>query len=856
MKTFCDYLGGKSMKSLNSLFLFLFVMVMLPMGLNSAARAETAPGYIVGAVDFPGFTTTSVSIIAVGGGNTSQQTINNSSTYQLAVAGGDSNYSVSASCGLKDADNNTLSVSFTQRNFPVASGATVTNDYVFNPGVIRFQVNVSGGATSSNSTGSWATKTAVSGEKTATYSLGTTATSATSYSWDLPVVPNQQIALTVKINVSGDSGSKNYAFLPANTTAAAGTYYKKLDLQDVAPGAVVVVPLDINYADTVTLNPPNNTGTAAGMVSLIGIPSSDFIRHSANTSNIYTDPGMYSRSYSFNSTQYPTTLSVPTTYFNEGLDYSVLRWSYVNGYSTNQAVTIYPGTTTYFDYQRAGGVLSGKINLSGTVQNEDLSAITVNMDGGRLYNPATGGYSQLENYYGNVPIKRDATAANIKRPSVRDYRLFLPTGDWNISDVTLARQLQSPSRTINLKFTDYTTNYDGKTYFGQPVHIEQGVNEKDLNYCFGSAIFRLRDTNGGLLKSPSISAKGTHVTNGAIDLNVSSITSSYTSSANIVPMAELEIFGPPANYSTTQIRIVTESGTPILYPTRYFSLSCGTTQVFDVPGPILETTTPTAELVTNAQLLPVSGRVVAFGTSTVASVTVNGQAATLTPIPGSSPAEVNFTFDMSLDDGENLITVTAILDNGAQAVEQLKVFVDHWQPTVAITSPVDGDLILTTEVDRPINVVSADAGYGYTLTVALDGTPIHTADGEAPTLTYDGTLNALPVGEHVITATVTDRAGNSASVSNTFSVGIYQPPPILSGLDDQVIEATSASGAIASFDVTATSTCSNDPNRRPLPLRCWRHKAMPSLPEPARPELSSGARSRFRMVTPCNTRFR
>jgi hypothetical protein len=109
-------------------------------------------------------------VTAVGGDTTAQTTTYDSSTYQLPVTGGNV-YTVSASCGLKDAAGNLLSVSFSQRTISVAPGATETNDYVFNNnfGIVRLHVDITGDPTTSSvSIGSWATKTPTQGEKTAT----------------------------------------------------------------------------------------------------------------------------------------------------------------------------------------------------------------------------------------------------------------------------------------------------------------------------------------------------------------------------------------------------------------------------------------------------------------------------------------------------------------------------------------------------------------------------------------------------------------------------------------------------------------------------------------------------------------
>jgi hypothetical protein len=225
----------------------------------------------------------------------------------------------------------------------------------------------------------------------------------------------------------------------------------------------------------------------------LGLPSGNFVRHNANTKNLYTNPAEHSREFSFAGNQYNVLISAPTTYFDDSVD-SSLRWPFINGVQDNNRVTVYPGTTTYLDFERAGGFLTGTINLSGAYENEDLSAITLNFSGlGKIYDAATNTWSYLGNYNGLATLKRDAIAANVKRPSVRDYRLFLTDGDWEMSSVTLTRQLSAPNRTSSVSFIDYNTRYDGKTYFGAPIHIEQGESQKDFDYCLGTTVVRFWD---------------------------------------------------------------------------------------------------------------------------------------------------------------------------------------------------------------------------------------------------------------------------------------------------------------------------------------------------------------------------
>lgn len=62
---------------------------------------------------------------------------------------------------------------------------------------------------------------------------------------------------------------------------------------------------------------------------------------------------------------------------------------------------------------------------------------------------------------------------------------------------------------------------------------------------------------------------------------------------------------------------------------------------------------------------------------------------------------------------------------------------------------------------------------------------------------------AFPLGTTTVTWTATDAAGNSSSANQNVTV-TDTTPPALAGLVNQVLEATSASGAVVTFNVTAT----------------------------------------------------
>ncbi len=406
--------------------------------------------------------------------------------------------------------------------------------------------------------------------------------------------------------------------------------------------------------------------------------------------------------------------------------------------------------------------------------------------------------------YAYVYLRRDVTG-NYKRPPVRQYKLFMTPGDWDTVGFGLRKDFVAPYiKYSTLSFNDYKLSYDGRSYFGTPVHIASGAeNQKDFNYCFGSAIFRFRAVGGGLLSSPYMSGNGTHKTNNVDDLSAS--VSAY-SSVNKVANPDLEIFGPAANYTLNTVRVYAEDGSQIIFPPITFSLACNTTKFFDIPGPTLIVMSPQEDLITSASSVPVTGR--SYSGSTIENIVVNGEAAVVTPVPGSSTNEVTFDHTIPLSAGKNILNITVTDVSNAQATDQRVVFADHWLPAVSIT-PASGTRFPDTETVIPFSVQASDQGYGYTLQVYLDGALISTTTGAENDTTpvavsYAGTLDRPSIGEHVITAVATDLAGNSTTFKSIIEVYLARDmvPPVITLLGSPTV-SVEAGNAYADAGATA-----------------------------------------------------
>ena len=131
----------------------------------------------------------------------------------------------------------------------------------------------------------------------------------------------------------------------------------------------------------------------------------------------------------------------------------------------------------------------------------------------------------------------------------------------------------------------------------------------------------------------------------------------------------------------------------------------------------------------------------------------------------------------------------------------LTVTADTTNPTISITSPNDGAIKDTNSFT--VSGTASDSGSGLQkVEVKIDSGSYSTATG---TSSWSFDVTNYPEGTHTITAKATDKAGNFATTSIDVT---YTPPdttaPTLKLPADITEEATSASGAVVSYTVTAT----------------------------------------------------
>jgi hypothetical protein len=128
-----------------------------------------------------------------------------------------------------------------------------------------------------------------------------------------------------------------------------------------------------------------------------------------------------------------------------------------------------------------------------------------------------------------------------------------------------------------------------------------------------------------------------------------------------------------------------------------------------------------------------------------------------------STSATRYTISSVLD-GRHTINVTAIDFAGNRDTDRIRLTIDTVPPDVAITSPMSGSVVPSSDVT--VSFTDGDAWGIARVEIALDGESPQALDLAATSLGF----TSLSDGGHRVDVTVYDRAGNSRTATTSFQV--------------------------------------------------------------------------------------
>ncbi len=232
--------------------------------------------------------------------------------------------------------------------------------------------------------------------------------------------------------------------------------------------------------------------------------------------------------------------------------------------------------------------------------------------------------------------------------------------------------------------------------------------------------------------------------------------------------------------------------------------SASITITLDTINPLVAISAPSNNAIFNTSTITVTGTAsdnLGTGINQV-TVSINNGAQNVATLSGN-----NWSFSIpNLSDGTYTIIATATDKAGNTANTSITITVDTTKPVVVISSPSNGALLnnLSTAVtgtasDNPgtgINQVTVSINNGAQNVATLSGN------------NWSFSASSLVVGSNVITATATDKAGNTANTSITITVGVNTPiittPSATTSNPSQSITGTAAPNSIVNVYSGAT----------------------------------------------------
>jgi hypothetical protein len=760
-------------KSINKIFkrvILSFALLLSSQIPASGDVVELNPGYINGTVTVAGAQLNRVQISGSSSpynsntsasSNTGSSSINYSMTVNVPT-GTNPVYTVNANAY---SDSNYDRVHFPTQSVTTSVNSTSTANFSLNnPGFIQGNFSVTGGGTISS-----ANLTVYAASATYPYSY-TSTNSNRGQNYNVPVFPGNSLRVYARIYLTDGTNIS----LPQRTVNLAAGQTLTLDYTYDVPVAV--------------------TGTLSGMVTSNGPNVPNRHRVSANGPPYKNQSLNGNGSYSFS--------DIPVGYyylydyinFNNNRQYFQVPNSAYSPATTNRRYQVFGGQDTEVDIFYDQSMINGRINVTGSAPQSELSQIYVYAYGING-NPSFGGYG-----YDRVTS------------STGDYELVLSEGNWSLNNVYLYFRNNSSDPDEYLNSQIY---YRPNNSIVATTPSQSGAKDFTLPTGEVTVTFRIAGNTGTTMSNPRLSRNCTkRDENGNVEYTYG-INASNGRQSN-VEVGKVRFYGLEGTCKL--LAQATVGGGTTTFGEVEVVVVPGTSVVVDIGGPSLTVNSPSPEYITSNASIAVTGTVT--DDVQVDTVTVNGSGATLTTTNNPGDAnELSFSSTVALVRGPNLITTIAkdTSDPAKEAEDKRTVYRDDGPPTLSFTpannsTVASGGAVTTVTLSGTAN---DDAGIK---SVSVQGVAApFAATGNGNQVSYSGSLD-LTEGENFIEVVVTDISNRSTTETHKVTVtDVDTTPPVITspaditvnndpGLPTAVVNFASATATDNSGSATVTQT--------------------------------------------------
>jgi hypothetical protein len=546
------------------------------------------------------------------------------------------------------------------------------------------------------------------------------------------------------------AGQYRVAVAPASGLRIAGTVTLGNGVQvsipqqtfNVASGASVTVNVNVTAPTpgTVsgTISSPGSNAINQYYLFNLGAQQSLLSPFGANNSKVYTAtvaPGTY----------YPSIYA----YFNANDDFLYVPQStFQTGNSPANRVDVAAGGAATVDINIPQAAITGTINVDGPVPAGSINQQLVYALG--LPGAASGGQTQ---------DRVNTTTGAMD--------LLVTPGSWYLyyAFTSVYRNSPDPTQFLNAYF--YYYDYTGSS---NPITVPSAGASvtRDWTIPVGKATLTLSVPSGTTLSNPGVQGY-CYVRNSANTIIGQYNFGGSSSGQNNVSSGIVTFFAAGECYVTPQATI---GGAQVSFAQTTLTIVPGSSQQVDVGGPTVTINYPEPGIAVDANQITVTG--VVTDDVAVSSLTVNGQAATLTSTGNvSDPRERSFSVTAALSQkGPNTLTVVATDSSGKTATYERTVYNDSGAPQLA-WAPADG--ATTQQAAATVaGTATDDAGIQ---SVTVNGVVASLSPSSGTSVSFSVPVTVVP-GTNSITVVAKDVSQRTTTQTHVVTYVEADPPAV------------------------------------------------------------------------------